>query len=87
MVAKEVVVSSMSAVATQSELLTIFTPLTAYVFCVFVLLYIPCFAVVATIKQETNGYKWPLFACGICLVTAYIVSFIFYHVGLFLGFS
>lgn len=87
MVAKEVVVSSMSAVATQSELLTLFTPLTAYVFCVFVLLYIPCFAVVATIKQETNGYKWPLLACGICLVTAYIVSFIFYHVGLFLGFS
>ncbi len=87
MVAKEVVVTTIASVATEAQLLTLFTPLTAYVFCVFVLLYIPCFAVVGTIKQETNGYKWPLIMCVITLVTAYVVSFIVYHAGLLLGFG
>ncbi len=87
MVAKEVIVTTVASVATEAQLMTLFTPLTAYVFCVFVLLYIPCFAVIATIKQETNGYKWPLIICGITLVTAFVVSFIIYQLGIFFGFG
>ncbi len=87
MVAKEVIVTTVASVATDAQLMTLFTPLTAYVFCVFVLLYIPCFAVIGTIKQETNGYKWPLIICGITLVTAFVVSFIVYQLGIFFGFG
>ncbi|KZX12671.1 ferrous iron transport protein B [Methanobrevibacter filiformis] len=64
----------------------LFTPLTAYVFMVFVLLYVPCFAALGTIKQETNSWKWPLIMVAVTTVTAYIVSFIIYHGGLLLGF-
>ena len=65
----------------------IFTPLTAYVFMVFVLLYIPCFAALGTIKQETGGWKWPLIMSVTTLITAYVVAFIVYMVGLALGFG
>jgi ferrous iron transport protein B len=53
----------------------------------FTLLYTPCFAAIAAIKQETNSYKWALTMCGITLVTAYIVSFLIYNIGLLAGFG
>jgi len=63
----------------------LFTPLSAYAFLVFVLLYIPCLATLATIKRETNSWKWPAFAAGYTFVVAYVVSFIVYHGGSLLG--
>ena len=65
----------------------IFTPLSAYSFMAFCLLYVPCFATIGAIKQETNSWKWPLTMAGITLVTAYIVSFLIYNVGLLAGFG
>ena len=65
----------------------LFTPLSSFAFMVFTLLYIPCFAAIGTIKQETNSWKWPLIMSGITLVTAYIVSFLVYNVGLLAGFG
>ena len=64
-----------------------FTPLSAYSFMAFTLLYTPCFAAIGAIKQETNSYKWALTMCAITLVTAYIVSFLIYNVGLLAGFG
>ncbi|SFL47250.1 ferrous iron transport protein B [Methanobrevibacter olleyae] len=95
LVAKEVVVSTFSSLFGVAEegagiaaaMQGIFTPLTAFVFMVFVLLYIPCFAAIGAIKEETGGYKYPLMMCGVTLVTAYIVSFFIYMVGLALGFG
>lgn len=95
LVAKEVVVGTFSSLFGVAEegagiaaaMHGIFTPLTAYVFMVFVLLYIPCFAALGTIKQETGGWKWPLIMSGTTLVTAYVVAFIVYMVGLALGFG
>lgn len=94
-VAKEVVVGTFSSlfgvaeegVGIESAVQTLFTPLTAFVFMIFVLLYVPCFAALGTIKQETNGWKWPLTMVLVTTVTAYIVSFVVYHVGLFIGFT
>ncbi|AGN16556.1 ferrous iron transport protein B [Methanobrevibacter sp. AbM4] len=88
MVAKEVVVATLTSVlgGSTAALATIFTPLTAYAFMVFVLLYIPCFATIGTIKQESNGWKWPLIMVCVTLFTAFIVSFLVFHVGLLLGF-
>ncbi len=95
LVAKEVVVSTFSSLFGVAEegaglaaaMHGIFTPLTAFVFMVFVLLYIPCFAAIGTIKEETGGYKYPLMMCAVTLVTAYVVCFLIYNVGLALGFG
>ena len=96
LVAKEVVVSTFSTLAGVEEddeegmssmIQGLFTPLSSFAFMVFTLLYIPCFAAIGTIKQETNSWKWPLIMSGITLVTAYIVSFLVYNVGLLAGFG
>ncbi|MGC9517908.1 MAG: ferrous iron transport protein B [Methanomicrobiales archaeon] len=65
----------------------LFNPLSAYAFIVFVLLYIPCMAALATIKRETNSWKWPTFAGIYTFVVAWVVSFIVYQGGLLLGFG
>ena len=98
LVAKEVVVSTLGTLsgvedveadtdAMDAMVASLFTPLSAISFMAFTLLYIPCFAAIGAIKQETNGFKWPLIMSGITLVTAYIVSFIIYNVGLLAGFG
>ncbi len=64
-----------------------FTPLSAYAFMVFVLLYIPCMATVAVIKRETNSWRWPLFVISYTTVLAWGMAFVIYQGGLLLGFS
>lgn len=63
----------------------LFTPLSAYAFMVFVLLYIPCLATLAAIRRETNSWKWPTFAAGYTFVVAYVVSLIVYQGGSLIG--
>jgi ferrous iron transport protein B len=79
-VAKEVVVSTFNTLYGVASLTTAlkhdFTPLSAYVFMVFVLLYIPCMAVIATVKKETNSWKWPLFMIIYTSVMAWFMAFI-----------
>ncbi|WP_296884945.1 ferrous iron transport protein B [uncultured Methanobrevibacter sp.] len=93
--AKEVVVSTFGTLAGMEEddeegitnlVHDTFTPLSAFSFMAFTLLYTPCFASIGAIKQETNSYKWALTMCGITLVTAYIVSFLIFNIGGLLGF-
>jgi len=64
-----------------------FTPLSAYSFMVFVLLYIPCMAVLAVVKRETNSWKWPLFMIFYTLIVAWTVAFTIYQDGRLIGFS
>ena len=94
--AKEVVVATFGTLAGMEEddedgitqlVHDTFTPLSAFSFMAFTLLYTPCFAAIGAIKQETNSYKWALTMCAITLVTAYIVSFLIYNVGLLAGFG
>ena len=94
--AKEVVVATFGTLAGMEEddeegitslVHDTFTPLSAFSFMAFTLLYTPCFASIGAIKQETNSYKWALTMCGITLITAYIVSFLIYNVGLLAGFG
>ncbi len=58
-----------------------FTPLTAFSFLVFLLLYTPCMATVFAIKQELNSWKWTGISILISLSSAWTVSFIVYNVG------
>lgn len=91
--AKEIVVSTMNIIYKAPDMTLLaheiekaFTPVSAYTFCVFVLLYIPCLATVGVLRKETSSWKWTLFAIGYALVTAYIVAFIVRFIGLGLGY-
>lgn len=92
-VAKEVVVGSMGTLhgVDKEELTTVlqktFTPLSAYAFMVFTLLYVPCLATLATIKRETNSWKWPAFTAIYLTILAWITALIIYQGGLLLGFT
>ena len=94
--AKEVVVSTFGTLAGMEGddeagithlIQNSFTPLSGFSFMAFTLLYTPCIAVIGAIKNETNGYRWALTMCGITVVTAYIVSFLIYNIGLLVGFK
>jgi ferrous iron transport protein B len=63
-----------------------FTPLSALAFLVFVLLYIPCVATLATIRSEF-GLKWALFAVVWQTGTAWTLSVLVYQCGRLLGYS
>ena len=57
------------------------TPLVAFGYMVFVLLYFPCIATIAAIKGESGSWKWGLFTAGYTTLLAWIVSFLIYQVG------
>lgn len=91
--AKEVVVSAMNIIyhvpnadTLQGMLVTEFSALSAFSFMVFVLLYVPCLATVATIRKETGSIKWTYFSVGYALAIAYLLSFVIYQVGKLLGY-
>ncbi|NMA72677.1 MAG: ferrous iron transport protein B [Bacteroidales bacterium] len=58
------------------------TPLIAFCYMVFTLIYLPCVAVLAAIKQESGGWKWAIFTAFYTTGLAWIVSFVFYRIGL-----
>lgn len=62
-----------------------FTPLSAYAFMVFTLLYLPCIAALATMKREMNSWKWTLITVTYQTGVAYLVAFVIYQGGLLLG--
>ncbi|MDY6935324.1 MAG: ferrous iron transport protein B [Spirochaetota bacterium] len=61
------------------------TPLIAYTFLLFVLLYIPCLGTVVVIDREA-GWPWALFSLFYQIILAWVVCFIFYNTGLLLEF-
>ena len=87
--AKELVVSSLGVLyaddaeadqTTLAERLPI-TPLVAYGYMVFVLLYFPCIATLAAIRQEASSWKWAAFAATYTTVLAWIMSFAVHQLG------
>ena len=89
--AKEVVISTLSVLAVGSgeapALSQLFTPLTAFTFLVFCLLYPPCVAALATIRREMNSGWVTLAMIGYQLFAAWCVAFAVRQIGLMLGFS
>ena len=63
-----------------------FTPLVALTLMLFILIYPPCIAALAVIKRETGSWKWMLFMFCYENAFAWIACFIFYNIGLALGF-
>lgn len=58
----------------------VFTPLVAFGFMLFVLIYFPCIAVIAAIKKESN-WKWATFTMVYTTAIAWIVAFLTYQLG------
>lgn len=59
----------------------VFTPLTAFSFLLFILIYFPCVAVIASIRKETGSWKWALFTIVSTTLLAWVVSFAVYQIG------
>lgn len=87
--AKELIVSTLSVLYTNdgdldsvnlSERIPI-TPLVAYCYMLFVLIYFPCIATLAAIRQESRSWKWPVFAAAYTTVLAWIVAFAVHQIG------
>jgi ferrous iron transport protein B len=64
-----------------------FTPLTAFAFMVFILLYTPCLGVVGMILKETRSLPWTLFSVGYGLCLAWLMAWGTVVVGHMLGFA
>lgn len=67
------------------SLQTTFTPLKAYAFMAFTVLYLPCMAAFATIKREMNSWKWTLFAVAYQTTAAWIIALMIFQVGRLCG--
>lgn len=57
------------------------TPLIAFSYLLFVLIYFPCIATVAAIKSETGSWKWTMFSILYTTLLAWCVSALCYQVG------
>ena len=60
---------------------TFTTPLAAYCFLVFILLYVPCVAAVSTLFKEMNSRKWAWFSIAWQIGCAYVMSLLVYQIG------
>lgn len=86
--AKEVVIANMAIIygvgQTAGEfaatLSSTFTPVSAYAFMIFVLLYTPCVSVIGVIRRETNSLKWTVFSVLYQLGIAWFVAMAFYQI-------
>ena len=78
--AKEAIVSSMGILYPSDATLSAFTPVTAYAFMAFVLLYFPCVATITTLRKEI-GAKWAWFSVVHSLVLAWVVSWVINLIG------
>lgn len=57
------------------------TPLIAFSYLLFVLIYFPCIATIAAIKSETGSWKWPIFTMIYTTFLAWYVSACCYQIG------
>lgn len=87
--AKELVVSTLGVLYTnESDIENVnlsdripITPVVALAYMLFVLIYFPCVATLAAIKQESGSWKWALFAACYTTILAWVVAFLVNQIG------
>lgn len=57
------------------------TPLVTLAYMLFVLIYFPCIATFAAIKQESGSWKWAIFTAGYTTGLAWLVAFTVFQIG------
>ena len=75
--AKEIVASSIGVLGGLESL----TPLQAYCYLLFVLIYFPCIATVVAIKNETGSWRWACVSAVYTTCLAWVVSAMVYQIG------
>lgn len=65
----------------QADGSTTFTPLVVVSLLLFVLIYFPCVATIAAIKEESGSWKWGVFSIVYTTLLAWLISFVVYQVG------
>ena len=97
-VAKEIILSTLSvlysvdesdsgSVALSSLMLSSgdYSRAAALAFMIFILLYFPCIATVATIAREAGGWKWAVFSVVYNTLLAWVLAFAAYNIGMMIG--
>jgi len=87
--AKELVVSTLGVLYTnnaEADSVSLsnripITPLVAFCYMVFVLIYFPCIATLVAIKQESSSWRWALFAALYTTLLAWCITFAIYQIG------
>ena len=59
----------------------VFSPLVAFCFMLFILIYFPCIGVITAIKNESGGWKWPIFEAVYSTSLAWIIVFLTFNIG------
>ena len=75
--AKEIVASTIGVLGGLDGI----TPLVAYSYLLFVLLYFPCIATIVAIRHESGSWRWAVFAALYTTVLAWVVSAVVYQLG------
>lgn len=57
------------------------TPLVALAYMLFVLIYFPCIATFAAIKQESGSWKWAIFTAEYTTGLAWLIAFTVFQIG------
>ena len=84
--AQESVVSTLILLVGSKEgLQSVFTPFTAFVFLVFVLLYTPCVAAIGTVKKELGSTTGAIASMAMQCLIAWLVAFVVHLVGVMIG--
>ena len=58
----------------------VYSPLVAYGFMLFILIYFPCIAVITAIKKEAN-WRWAAFTLTYTTLVAWLIAFAVYQIG------
>ncbi|MGN1413140.1 MAG: nucleoside recognition domain-containing protein [Anaerovoracaceae bacterium] len=88
--AKEAVVSTLTVMLGEGagrmdfaeNLSFVFTPASAISFLIFCLFYTPCIAALAAVRKELGGLRWVLAMASFQCSFAWILSFLFFRVGI-----
>ena len=84
-VAKENAIATLSilfdqgTMSLEAALATALTPAAALAFLVVQMLFIPCVATVAVIRQETHSWRWTLFSVGLSLTISLVAGILTYQ--------
>lgn len=91
--AKEIVISTLGTIYSKDEFDEnsnlsskiskdeTWSPLLAFSFLIFIMLYVPCVATIAIIKKETGSWFWTIFSIFYTTSVAFISSVVVYQLG------
>lgn len=79
--AKESVASTLAVLYPGASIASAFSPLAAFSFLVFVLLYTPCIAALSAIHKETGSIKWTSVSVFYQLFAAWLASALIFQIG------